>query len=456
MKYTYFNIPILLAILMLATGVVSLLFPQAYLSIVLGFLGILELTSLLILRKKWAVEHQRNLDDTLVLKEKIKTQEALLQQVDELGDLLVAEDTLIFQFIQQRPLTFQALPPQATVIERIRALLGYFKGDRRQALTQARELLELRTLPDSIQEVHVRFPYIDLLLKRVVEQTENAAMTLLERFSAISEQAEQGAQEAQKAMRSLGLENSDSESLENLIRQSHESIVSRSSVINEFLSLNQDNSAKIEKISNLVSKTEELISGITDISERSKLITFNLAVESAKIGVKGQGFKVIVSELQKLNDQTADFAKNILEIVKSFNTYNAQLLDQWINRSKELTEKVRSDTGQAEKTVEALARSYDLTRSLFKSLSENSIQVNQSMGDILASLQFQDITRQQIEGVNAFLSDIQGIINQLLQELSSHRIEGTKEVSTKQKIMEIYAPRLKVSKDHDIFNRVTF
>jgi len=44
------------------------------------------------------------------------------------------------------------------------------------------------------------------------------------------------------------------------------------------------------------------------------LITFNLAVESAKIGVKGQGFKVIVSELQKLNVQTADFAKNILEM----------------------------------------------------------------------------------------------------------------------------------------------
>jgi len=126
-----------------------------------------------------------------------------------------------------------------------------------------RELLELRTLPDSIQEVHVRFPYIDLLLKRVVEQTENAAMTLLERFNAISEQAERGAQEAEKAMRSLGAENSDSESLENLIQQSHESIVSRSSVINEFLALNQDNSAKIVKISNLVSKTEELISGIT-------------------------------------------------------------------------------------------------------------------------------------------------------------------------------------------------
>ncbi len=456
MKYTYFNIPILLAILLFLTGAIGLLFPHTYLSIIVGLLGVLELISLLVNRKKWALEQQRTMDDALILKEKLRTQDALLQQLGVMGDLFVAEDALLFQFIQQRPKDQPGISSQATPSERIRALLEYFKEDRRQALNQARELLELRTLPDSIQEVHVRFPYIDLLLKRVVEQTENAAMTLLERFSAISEQAERGAQEAQKAMRSLGVENSDSESLENLIQQSHESIVSRSSVINEFLALNQDNSAKIEKISNLVSKTEELISGITDISERSKLITFNLAVESAKIGVKGQGFKVIVSELQKLNDQTADFAKNILDIVKSFNTYNAQLLDQWIGRSKELTEKVRSDTGQAEKTVEALARSYDLTRSLFKSLSENSIQVNRSMGDILASLQFQDITRQQIEGVNAFLSDIQEIVNNLLKELSSRRIQATKEVSSKQKIMEIYAPRLKVSKDHDIFNKVTF
>ncbi|GEM_PF-4247678 len=390
------------------------------------------------------------------LKAELSQHQAIVEQLLPVLEILLQEDAAL------RALSGVSYPeprlgnPPASPLDQVKTLLDSFSADRKDALARLAGYIPLRTFPDELQEIKLRLPYIDLLLQRVVQYTESVVLTLLERFGAISEQSESGARDAGQAMRSLGVgaATDNNQSLEHLIQESHESIVNRSAVIQEFLTLNKENTARIRKISNLVEKTEEMIIGIEDISERSKLITFNLAVESAKIGTKGLGFKVIVNELQKLNNQTSDFAKNILEIVKTFNSYNADLLDHWILRSESLTQKVQADTDQASKTVEALTRSYELTRSLFKSLSENAIAVNESMGDILASLQFQDITRQQIEGIETFLVDIRATVDALFRNLTESGLRCRTAGSSSTQLRDLYAPRLKVTSDHDIFELV--
>ena len=57
-------------------------------------------------------------------------------------------------------------------------------------------------------------------------------------------------------------------------------------------------------------------------------------------------------------------------------------------KSEALTEQVRSDSDQAELAVTALKQSYELSGSLFHSLTDSAISVNKAMSDILESLQF--------------------------------------------------------------------
>ncbi|GAB1482297.1 hypothetical protein MASR2M78_11120 [Treponema sp.] len=321
-------------------------------------------------------------------------------------------------------------------------------------LSKIEAFKNLDSAAQGLKEIELRLPFVSTLHNRVIAHTEQAALVLIESFGKVSQSTSVAAKDAKRAMESLNPSNSTETGLDTLIKKSHDSVVGRTEVIHSFLRLNRENADRVRKISALVIKTEEMISGIEDITERSKLITFNLAVESAKIGEKGYGFKVIVHELQNLNDQTTTFARNILELVKSFQGYNQELLDEWISKSDSLTEQVRSDSDNAEKALSALAQAYELSGSLFRSLSDNAISVNNSMGDILQSLQFQDITRQQIECADAFLSDILKSVKVLHPVMEAVGCETKNVASMFKEIRTTYTPKIKVSSDLDIFDLV--
>ncbi len=443
----------LVCIVALAAGVTG----TAALSMAAAALSLLLFILLLILRftdNRLRSEERRSRE---ALEGELEQHRRVVADLLPLLRLLEAEDrTILLLSGQGAAAGRQAAADDADPLTAARARIAAFSADRSEALRRALSLQTLEPLPAALLEVQARIPYIKLLMERVVSYTEQSALTLLERFGAISEQADAGARDAREAMAGLTDHpgNTEQLGLEALIRRSHESILNRGQVIQEFLAINHENTGRIRKIAELVAKTESLIIGIEDIAERSKIITFNLAVESAKIGIRGQGFKVIVTELQKLNGQTTDFAESILQIVKEFKTYNAELLDRWILKSENLTEKVRADTEQAEITVEALKASYELTRRLFASLSENAIRVNDSMGDILSSLQFQDITRQQIEGACAFISDMETAVDKALTDLPKGGYAVAARTPDPVRLKEIYAPRLKVTSDHAIFDIV--
>lgn len=303
-----------------------------------------------------------------------------------------------------------------------------------------------------LHALELRLPYVQAIHGRVVDHTEKAANVLLERFGAIAERAEKAEKEAEKAMGCLS--DASGDGLEGLIGKSRQAVLGNTAVIKEFLSLNRENADRVRKMSDLVARSEELIRSIEEIAEHSKIISFNLAVESAKIGEKGAGFKVIVAELQRLNDQTTSFARDIMEIVKAFRTHNQELLDQWLVKTEALTETVREDTDQAEVAVEALSRSYDVAGSLFKALSESAIGVSRSMGDILQSLQFQDITRQQIEGAGAFVEDVRRGLEGLRKAAEGAGVPASDTRALLIAIRAAYQPKLKVSSDHDIFDEI--
>lgn len=428
---------------------------SAALSMIAAALSLLLFTLLLILRfgeKRLQSEERRARD---ALAGELEQHRRAFADLRPLLRLLEAEDRALLQLSGQGAAAgMRALTDDADPLKAARACIAAFSADRSEELRRALSLQALEPLPAALLEVQARIPYVKLLMERVVSYTEQSALTLLERFGAISEQADAGAKDAREAMAGLTDRPGEKEQLglEALIHRSHESILNRGQVIQEFLDINHENTGRIRRISDLVAKTETLIIGIEDIAERSKIITFNLAVESAKIGIRGQGFRVIVTELQKLNGQTSDFAENILQIVKEFKTYNAELLDRWIIKSEKLTDKVRADTQQAEITVNALKASYELTRRLFASLSENAIRVNDSMSDILSSLQFQDITRQQIEGSCAFISDMETTLDRALTDLMMGGYAVAARPPEPLRLKEIYAPRLKVTSDHAIFD----
>lgn len=405
-------------------------------------------------RRETKNERARSTRHAESLEDENKRKEALLADLIPVVSQLAAVDSCVASVVGDTRLPAKVPPAGHSSYARLRSFADSFSAPNPETLDKLTQLAELDRAAQMLQEMELRLPYIDEILKRVVDHTEHAAATLIERFGSIFEQTERADREAKNAITALGAGNDGEEGLEALIRKSHESVVGRTAVINDFLRLNRENGDRVRKIADLVAKSEELISGIEDIAERSKLIAFNMAVESAKIGDKGRGFKVIVNELQHLNDQTTGFARDIMEIVKSFRAYNQELLDQWLVKAETLTDRVRGDTDQAELAVTALSRSYSVSGALFRSLSESAIGVNKAMGDILESLQFQDITRQQIEGAASFIDEIGISIRDLRSTFQTlgYSLGNVRDIM--RKIRDRHESQMKVSKDHDIFDLI--
>jgi len=421
----------------------------SYLAIIGSFVTFFILVQTLRNEKK-REEHAKN--SLSILQNEVTRTHSLLHDIIPAITLLAKEDAAIAAIAHRSSIAFPS--ENAEPFERLRLFIDSFEPPSDSSIEKTHALSTISQTVESLQEMELRIPFIEEILKRVVLHTEKAALTLIERFSIISEQTDKSDKDAKNAIAALGAGNGNENGLESLIKKSHETIIGRTSVITAFLRLNRENADRVRKISDLVTKSEELISGIEDITERSKLIAFNMAVESAKIGDKGLGFRVIVHELQRLNDQTTHFARDIMEIVKSFRAYNQEMLDQWLVKSESLTEQVKTDSEQAEIAVTALKHSYELNGTLFRSLSDSAISVNRSMSDILESLQFQDITRQQIDGAISFLLDINNAVATVRKQFENLGYALGDTHAVLHGIRTKHEAQLKVSKDHDIFELI--
>jgi len=249
---------IIISLVSVISALLSLLTRSSVFSIATLLLCLIVLGSIAISqfkRKTLAVTDRQTIN---TLKTELSQQQELIERVLPVLQILQHEDAVIQRL---SGLNFPATPqeaPSATPRQRLETLIASFSHDRSAALARMEGFIPLKNVPDSLQEIKLRMPYIDLLLQRVVQYTESVVMTLLERFSAISEQSESGARDATKAMRSLGVGAGidNTQSLERLIQESHESIVNRAAVIQEFLDLNKENMKKHQLDTNRLMKTE--------------------------------------------------------------------------------------------------------------------------------------------------------------------------------------------------------
>jgi len=91
-------------------------------------------------------------------------------------------------------------------------------------------------------------------------------------------------------------------------------------VINESVKLALNTNLKISDMAKQSDKIQNFTLLITDISEKTKLLSFNASIEAARSGNYGKGFAIIATEIKNLAKKTNDFTKEIYTIIKRIQT----------------------------------------------------------------------------------------------------------------------------------------
>jgi methyl-accepting chemotaxis protein len=165
-----------------------------------------------------------------------------------------------------------------------------------------------------------------------------------------------------------------------------------------------ENTASINKI------TED----IQYISDQTNLLALNAAIEAARAGEHGRGFSVVAEEVRKLSDRTNQASNDITQIVGKVNDSVQEI-------STSLTanlEKTRSKKASVDTAVLSLLNTAKESTEVFSKLVQSSVVSSESVAhnidQIVMSLQFQDITRQEIQGAVNPLKQIGGLAQEMV------------------------------------------
>ena len=178
-----------------------------------------------------------------------------------------------------------------------------------------------------------------------------------------------------------------------------------------------DESERIERTIDSVRQLGSFTGRILTIAKQTNMLALNAAIEAARAGDAGRGFAVVADEVRKLAVETAAVTREIDGKIRGIADQVAKDLHglAQVSRSEEES-KVLHDVAT---DLEAMNHEFNDLSGYFHEVTVRSRSMAQNLHDgiaeVMGSLQYQDVSRQQIDQVKKGLDEVRGFVAALGQ-----------------------------------------
>ena len=292
-------------------------------------------------------------------------------------------------------------------------------------------------------------PVLKNSLDNVVMKTEEAAMSLGESFCNIIEKSKEGTEEANVVVEYFlgGQDDQSSEFGESYIskimKQNEEAIESVISVLKEMEDMSAVYITELDNISTNMQSIFKFVDEIEYITDQTNLLSLNAAIEAARAGEHGRGFAVVADEVRNLATKSSAMTTNISKTAKESSGVISEVQDKIKSRIAGSVEKMQGSEEALKSTFNSFRTSLTHISETIKILTGCYSFISNDIEDALVSIQFQDITRQQIDHVNEPLAKF----SERLKELSKvatdsddllHSLEAKTKVILQEDLEDMY------------------
>ena len=162
-------------------------------------------------------------------------------------------------------------------------------------------------------------------------------------------------------------------------------------------------SEKLQSISQEAEKINFIVQTITDIADRTKMLSINASLEASRVGIHGQGFAVIAEEIGKLTDETTEAANQINQMVgemrsvvstgvKKMNTFTDKHIETFTYRIEEIDQGIQAQVESAEDIksgIENLSQSSNQTANYLQSNLDNTNHNLEQLNQAVENLRYE-------------------------------------------------------------------
>lgn len=174
-----------------------------------------------------------------------------------------------------------------------------------------------------------------------------------------------------------------------------------------FAQAQQHNQARIRAVVDQVRHLTPLAALITDISRQTNLLAINAAIEAARAGAEGAGFKVVASEVRRLSAQTSQAAQEITEGIQTVaHAIDGELLAAGRRSGEDDARQLSALATHICQISDSLGEVVPYLSKLSGSMDRGMQDMTADIVDAMGHMQFQDVNRQLLEQVESALGSL--------------------------------------------------
>jgi methyl-accepting chemotaxis protein len=248
-------------------------------------------------------------------------------------------------------------------------------------------------------------PYIEVMeghLKDVAAGTEEAALRILTQLQAVDARIGD-------LLSFLG-QSASSERVVEVILESEAMMAENRRLLADFMRQRQQvaSHAEMDEVRQRSRALSRQVQGVRDIARQTNMLSLNATIEAARAGEAGLGFAVVAQEVKALSRQSDKTAQDIAAGISELET----AIDSRIDRERAGLQSIADNVSGLTEILEKLIAHQ---RDTLAKVQQESETIAQPIVELMGSIQFQDITRQQLDHVGSSLRALGGYLGGLEQ-----------------------------------------